>query len=634
MAAKWLSRALSTMFAILALSLGSDQATAYYLSQSSYGEFSGEATDSTGLMAECGGKFNLCGYLNRDGQQAIARQFEVALPFNEGLAGVCIDGTFGFIDRTGTLVVSPGFDLVGAFQNGLAEVVVNGKAGVIDRQGQMVVAPNYARAMPFGLGTALIREGEGVSEPYAECEQLDNARSALGWPQPWPNLYRFLDIPTSTIVSDAYHLRYFNDPRRGLIFAKRMETGRFGLVRSDGAWQTATLFQEASSLTDGLAIVCLNNHQNSAPNEQEKCGAIDETGRLVVPMEFDITSRLTNGMFLVKNGGRKGFVDSTGVLVGGRYFDDARFVTESDVNLVLIDDIWVGLDRRGKIVANPEDGTILKECASGLRVEKFSDRVRFVDSNGRATTPYLFDFSYNFDPHQNNFDCLSPNMVELNGKYSFVDGAGRLIIDPPTLESLHSFNGKYATVKSDGKWGIINVSGEYTVSPKFDDINRDGDLFAVSIGERKYWIDFRGIEMPEPNRAEDRAGVLACGRDGGHLVSAEVAGNIVWGLADADGAIFVQPKYRAMRCYDNGLAWVTDDVRRMWCKIDTKGNVRDPSKCTTGYNGRTLIHGLFEKFSDDAFESSVLWERAFLDYGRGARKTPPQIISTGPTRQF
>ncbi|MBN9547846.1 MAG: WG repeat-containing protein, partial [Alphaproteobacteria bacterium] len=218
--------------------------------------------------------------------------------------------------------------------------------------------------------------------------------------------------------------------------------------------------------------------------------------------------------------------------------------------------------------------------------------------------------------------------VQLNGKWGFVDTSGHLLVSPPGFDNVFNFQGGHAAVEEGGKWGIIDAKGQYSSTPRFDKLRPDDIAFAAEIEGRKSWVDAEGKPVPEPRRESDRAQVIACGKDGGHFVSDDSTGETLWGLATTDGTIFVPPKYRALRCYANGLAWVADEQRRLWCQIDAKGVVRDTSTCNPNFNGRRIFDASFEKFAEDPYESSVLWERALLDYGRGTRQTAPKIMSS------
>ncbi len=50
------------------------------------------------------------------------------------------------------------------------------------------------------------------------------------------------------------------------------------------------------------------------------------------------------------------------------------------------------------------------------------------------------------------------------------------------------------------------------------------------------------------------------------------------GVADGDKEIIV-PKYRAIICFRNGIAWAPIDGRRQWCPLGPDGAERDRPAC-------------------------------------------------------
>ena len=100
------------------------------------------------------------GYINRQGQLAIALQFSQAGAFREGLAPVQFGGQYGFIDHTGRFVINPQFEAAQPFQDGLAQVVLSGKTGYINGRGEIVIEPTFDYGRDFSEGYALVAQAE------------------------------------------------------------------------------------------------------------------------------------------------------------------------------------------------------------------------------------------------------------------------------------------------------------------------------------------------------------------------------------------------------------------------------------------------------------------------------------------
>ncbi len=96
------------------------------------------------------------GYLDRDGNVVIPPMYDEASFFQEGLAGVKLNGRWGYIDTSGAMVIEPRFDKASFFkEGGLAYVEVRGKSCYIDRSGNVVLETSFIKGgFPFREGLA------------------------------------------------------------------------------------------------------------------------------------------------------------------------------------------------------------------------------------------------------------------------------------------------------------------------------------------------------------------------------------------------------------------------------------------------------------------------------------------------
>jgi hypothetical protein len=81
------------------------------------------------------------------------------------------------------------------------------------------------------------------------------------------------------------------------------------------------------------------------------------------------------------------------------------------------------------------------------------------------------------------------------------------------------------------------------------------------------------------------------------------------------------------------VAWVPIDAKRQWCPAGIDGKVREEPDCRPIHYPYFQTHSYPEKFSEDHFESSVLWVQAYLQFGVGKRETPPRWVSD-PNRPY
>lgn len=600
------------------------------------------ATESE-LWPRCGGIFQLCGYIDSKSQKVVIPQkFERTLSFSEGIAAVRENGLYGYIDRTGKWVIEPRFRLAGNFTNGLAEVLIGDHTGVINRKGTLVIDPQFARSIPLTEKVVAVRKGDWRNTHFRGHEKLHRSF----YRGPWA-LYH---VDQGSVTEAKFHLRDF-DPRGGDLIWAHTGNRLYGLLRTDGTWQANPQFTHVQSLREDRAIVRKQiGEQLQGQRRNELSGAVDGSGKVVIPIKYKGLSYWDNGYGLVSDGKKTGLIDKSGNILGGRLFDKAQRPEVGDIGRVMIDGKWIGLDKNGEFITDKHDGPIVAQCPSRFKVMKKINGYQIIGTDGKPTTDYLFEYAAHF-----KLSCSTPNPVRLSQesdpdkKWSYIDGDGQLLFDPPPFKNLTEFSNGYALIQKDSKWGIIDENGKYRVEPQYDTMHATGSRrcvngigltclseikadtkFIVTKGNDKLAIDMTGKRVAMPPNPSPRTAYQKCGKDAQFIHKMNIFGQVRWGIADNHGNIIIKPKYRALHCFKNGLAWGAIDVKRSWCPIGPNGIVRARPSCVKSRYPYIQTHSSPEKFADSAYENSVLWTRAFLDYGAGKRASPPKMIGRGP----
>ena len=76
------------------------------------------------------------------------------------------------------------------------------------------------------------------------------------------------------------------------------------------------------------------------------------------------------------------------------------------------------------------------------------------------------DISFTWDSYSGDGDIV---LVEENGKYGYIDAAGKLVI-PCEWDDAGIFDEGIAPVEMDGKWGCIDTTGKTVVPCGYDDL--------------------------------------------------------------------------------------------------------------------------------------------------------------------
>jgi hypothetical protein len=194
--------------------------------------------------------------------------------------------------------------------------------------------------------------------------------------------------------------------------------------------------------------------------------------------------------------------------------------------------------------------------------------------------------------------CVGKNQVEplvivLNGKYGFIDHAGKIIIQPQYIwaeDFWHRLGtvyvcGQYVSIDSSGnllplrvaipghleprqegkKVGFVNADGRFEISPTFDDALPFSDGFAaVQIGDLWGFVDATGRQVIHPQF--DAAYYFNQG-----VATAELKSTPV--LIDTSGKVLASG-YRFVRSVSNGLVPASRDGKAGY--LDLRGQVAIP----------------------------------------------------------
>ena len=101
------------------------------------------------------------GFVNSDGKEIIAYQYEKADCFYMGYAAVVLKGKMGLIDLQGKQIIPCAYDNdLMYFEGGLAVVKKGGKYGYANEKGSIVIPILYDEAEDCSHGKCHVRKGE------------------------------------------------------------------------------------------------------------------------------------------------------------------------------------------------------------------------------------------------------------------------------------------------------------------------------------------------------------------------------------------------------------------------------------------------------------------------------------------
>ena len=240
-------------------------------------------------------------------------------------------------------------------------------------------------------------------------------------------------------------------------------------------------YNNCGLISDGLAWVGKTKLVN-AEGYEAKQGFIDGTGKLVIPVKYDVEEGA--GEYLYQNfgdglvavfkpnqdgsyGGLYGYMDKKGkMVIPYSYGYAGKF--ENGVAIVQKNDEYITIDKTGKTIVKAKYDQIMP-YSEGLAVVSLDQMYGAIDLKGKLVVPMHFDGLNSFSEGLSAYNLLR-GAGDYEGLYGYIDKDGSNVINAKWSDARPFAEGLAAVFSDDedGKWGIINKSGKYVVEPKYD----------------------------------------------------------------------------------------------------------------------------------------------------------------------
>ena len=159
------------------------------------------------------------------------------------------------------------------------------------------------------------------------------------------------------------------------LYSFRATNGKDGFTDESGKIVIPAQFDEVRNFSEGLAPVKQNG----------KWGYIDKTGEIVIPAQFDYIGNFSEGLASVKQNGKWGFIDKTGKMVIPAQFDDALGFSEGLASVEQIGEYGY-IDKTGKMVI-PAQFDYALYFSEGLAMVDQNGYEFYIDKQGRRYSP-------------------------------------------------------------------------------------------------------------------------------------------------------------------------------------------------------------------------------------------------------
>jgi len=422
--------------------------------------------------------------------------------------------------------------------------------------------------------------------------------------------------------------------------------------RQNGHELIPKTFEQALLFSEGLAAVRIDG----------LFGYIDTAGKVVIEPRFDLAGPFHEGFAEVVVGKQAGVVAQSGDVVLQPQFGRA---------VPVMRDVFVVQKGKYRPARSPEfealepfNGMLQPRGASGLyhldRGWLTAEAYEFAPFGGwNADLIWAQDLSSKpqryglmradgkwqvepaFDAVQSLNDDRAVVFVDVGERenrrrfWGAVDPAGRLVI-PLQYDWLSYWQQNYAVVRQNGQEGFLDKGGDLLGGRLFEKVGRDlqGKPSKVKLNGKWLGISPDGnlieapVEKPFVSRASTNKFTQTKSTECWGGVSI-VSKQGLWGLEGPDGRVLVEPSFKAISCFRQGVAWVPDDDKHAWCPIGPDGRTRNKPDCRVTYHPALPSHHRPEKLDPDPFRSSVLWMQAYLKHAMEPTFQPPRFVGDG-----
>lgn len=485
------------------------------------------------------------GYLDTTAQIVVPFRFEKAGNFYHSRAIVRLGEKWGTIDKTGREILPIAYEHLSYLQgsdNRFFLISQNvSRKGIIDQNGKICVPINYAEVLPGGEGCFLVRKGSlwGLCAPegneimpclYQKVLPFSEGFAAVRKGMLWG----FVDRTGKWVISPKYQAA--GSFSGGMAPCK--EKGRYGYIAPNGKWAIEPRYRLAQDFGHGVAFI---------KNEENQYRLIDAQGRQLA--KLDLTKAAPhdqNGLAIVKNARFEWVIlDVAGEKVHQGHFD--KIVPCANGSYwVCRDRAWGLLDKAGNALT-PFHYSVIDDFYGGLAKVRIKTEYGFVNAAGKEVVPVSFKFAQRF---YRGLAIVSPDvwgkgkmLIDTNGNIVKTTLKGRLSAAGDSLVVVTNWENNVGFYRFDGKKAFPGV---YRAALPFNE-----ETAPVKIGYRWTLINREGAVLFTPLYSK----LTPSKEKGKYIVEAPE----VFGLADLEGQIVLQPEYDYIQNAGGGLYRVEAD---------------------------------------------------------------------------
>ncbi len=360
------------------------------------------------------------------------------------------------------------------------------------------------------------------------CNNYDDYSVITKYPVKSGDMYMYIDENGADLFLGKRFLEasVFRD---GIALVKQNTKNgyRYGYLKDDGSYLIEPQFLFATCFSEGLAwvvnegsypvaidmdgkiivsmpkavrvrtfhsgLAAFSIYQNAPDNQQKETWSfLNKNGEIVIDGKFDEVTDFTDGFCAVKRNGEWGVIDSAANLVIN--FEYERFRRYSNGKFIFIGDSYVP-DENKSYLLHPAKKVFLADTNGTKHLTVFDDLLvdgenYMVSKDGKvgwipndANSLFTTEIGYKILPKYKGaypFNNSDVTVVYVNGKNGVINSKGEYTVEPVLSYAL-PFNGQYSIVSVQDKYTFMDIKGGIS-KIRFDGVS--DDLFNILTGNR------------------------------------------------------------------------------------------------------------------------------------------------------
>jgi len=295
-----------------------------------------------------------------------------------------------------------------------------------------------------------------------------------------------------------------------------------------------------------------------AVKQSDKWGYVDKNGKMLIAPKYNRAYPFSDGLALVLGENNKwGYIDQKGNYVVQPQYANASCFSEHLAFVTQPGGYIQCIGTEGKTIFDLKDATFASHFSEGMAVVEIDGKFGFIDKTGKIVIKPKFLHAADFSDGLAKISIKNDLREDI---YGFVDKEGKQVIEPQFMNAGSFEEGRCAVENGSGQMGYINKKGDYVKDPKFKYASYFSEGHAVVEDDRFGYINEEGKEVDLLNYDYCRAFKNNRG---------PVNYQGKWGYVDENGKLAIDMQYDDASCFFGDYAIV--QVNRKFGIIDRNG---------------------------------------------------------------